>query len=83
MDDLNLVLTFGTTYVYTKCSVCVLNLQFSCTELVIQWTIFCHIDARITTSEKDLPVTVPVGKSRLQNSSIGISVGKAADFAFD
>ena len=36
----------------------VLSLQFSCTELVIQWTIFCHIvDARISASEKDLPVS--------------------------
>ena len=33
---------------------------FSCTELIIQWTIFCHImglvDARISASGKDLPV---------------------------
>ena len=28
---------------YTTCSEHVLSLQFSCTELVIQWTIFCHI----------------------------------------
>ena len=28
---------------YKTCSEHVLSLQFSCTELVIQWTIFCHI----------------------------------------
>ena len=42
-------------FVNKKCSESVLSLEFSCTELVIQWTIFCHIvgfDARISTSEK-------------------------------
>ena len=42
------------------CTQHVLSLQFSYTELVIQWTIFCHncglVDARISASEKDLPV---------------------------
>ena len=28
---------------YTTCSQPVLSLEFSCTELVIQWTIFCHM----------------------------------------
>ena len=42
---------------FSQCSLHVLSLEFSCTELVIQWTIFCHIvgyivDARISTSEK-------------------------------
>ena len=37
----------------------VLSLEFSCAELVIHWTFFCHIvDARISTSEKDLPLIV-------------------------
>ena len=47
-------------FVYTTCSDSVLSLEFSCTELVIQWTIFWSycglVDARISTSEKDLPV---------------------------
>ena len=30
-------------FMYTTCSEHVLRLQFSCTELVIQWQIFCHI----------------------------------------
>ena len=30
-------------FVYTTCSESVLSLQFSCTELVIQWTICSHI----------------------------------------
>ena len=29
--------------IYTTCSEHILSLQFSCTELAIQWTIFCHI----------------------------------------
>ena len=28
---------------FSQCSLHVLSLEFSCTELVIQWTIFCHI----------------------------------------
>ena len=30
-------------FVYKTCSESVLSLEFSCTELVIQWTIGCHI----------------------------------------
>ena len=30
-------------FIYTTCSEHILSLQFSCTELAIQWTIFCHI----------------------------------------
>ena len=40
------VLTFRTTHVnnmFFPCSLHVLNLEFSCTEMVIHWTIFCHI----------------------------------------
>ena len=40
------VLTFRTTYVHNMLSPCsphVVSLQFSCTELVIKWTIFCLI----------------------------------------
>ena len=43
------VLTFRTTYVNNMLSPCspmfspVLSLEFSCNELVIHWTIFCHI----------------------------------------
>ena len=43
-------------FMYTTCSKSVLNLQFSFTELVTQGTLFCHINARISGSEKDLPV---------------------------
>ena len=42
------------------CTQHVLSLQFSCTELVIQWKTFLSycglVDARISASEKDLPV---------------------------
>ena len=39
----------------------VLSLPFSCTELLIQWTIFCGLfETRISASEKDLPVTANV-----------------------
>ena len=43
------------------CTQHVLSLQFSCTELVIQWTICRHIadylvDAKIRASDKDSPV---------------------------
>ena len=42
------------------CTQHVLCLQFSCTELIIQWTICCHIvgqlDAKIRAYDKDLPV---------------------------
>ena len=45
---------------YATCSQHVLSLEFSCTELVIQKTIlssYCGlVDARISASEKDLPV---------------------------
>ena len=30
-------------FVYTTCSDSVLSLEFSCTKLVIYWTIFCYI----------------------------------------
>ena len=44
--------------VFWACSFHALNLYFSCTELLIQWTIFCGlVDARIRASEKDLPVS--------------------------
>ena len=43
------------------CTQHVLSLEFSCTELVIQWTIFCGLfETRISASEKDLPVTANV-----------------------
>ena len=29
-------------FAYSTCSQHVLSLEFSCTELIIQWTIFCH-----------------------------------------
>ena len=52
-----------TIYVHNMCCACsehVLSLQFSWTELLIQWTIFLSycglVDARISVSEKDLPV---------------------------
>ena len=49
-------------FVYKACSESVLSLEFSCTELAIQWTInllsyYWLVDARISTSEKDLPVS--------------------------
>ena len=52
-------LTFRTIYIL--CTQHVLSLEFSCTELVIQCTIFCHIvgylvDTIISASGKDLPV---------------------------
>ena len=44
-------------FLYTTCSPHVLSLDFSCIELVIQWTICRHIvDAKIRASDKDLPV---------------------------
>ena len=44
---------------FSTCSRHVLGLQFSCTELVIQWTICRYIvDAKIRASDKDLPVTI-------------------------
>ena len=46
--------------VYTTCSQHVLCLQFSCTELIIQWIICCLtvgiVDEKIKASDKDLPV---------------------------
>ena len=39
------------------CTQHVLSLEFSCIELVIQWTILVHIvDVKIRASDKDLPV---------------------------
>ena len=67
----NCKLAQNVNVVYINCSECqnknnlctkhVLSLQFSCTELVIQWTICRHIadylvDAKIRASDKDSPV---------------------------
>jgi hypothetical protein len=41
-----------------------LSLQFSCIELVMQWTICGLVDAKIRASDKDLPVTLNL----IQNS---------------
>ena len=53
--------TFFAHIMFSSCSPHVLSLEFSYTELVIQCTIYSHIvgylvDARISASEKDLPV---------------------------
>ena len=48
--------------VKTKTNFCaqhILNLYFSCTELLIQSTMHCGLtDARMSASEKDLPVSI-------------------------
>ena len=50
------VLTFRTIYVHNMFSTCS-SLKFSCTELLIQWTICCHIfKGKIRASDIDLPV---------------------------
>ena len=45
-------------FVYTECSWNVLSLEFSCTELVIQWTICRHTVTKMRASDKYLPVQV-------------------------
>ena len=35
-----------------------LSLEFSCIELVVQWTYIGLVDAKIRASDKDLPVIV-------------------------
>ena len=39
----NNLCTWNFLEMFLRCSWDVLSLEFSCTELVIQWTIFCHI----------------------------------------
>ena len=42
---------------YVHCTQHIMTLQFSCTDLVIQWTSYCGlVDAKRRASDKDLPV---------------------------
>ena len=59
-----------------------LSLEFSCIELVIQWTISCKIlsycglvDAKIRTSDKDLPVIFLVGVIATSSGVMTIFLG--------
>ena len=45
-------------FVYTTCSDSVLSLEFSCTELGNLLSYCGLVDARISASEKDLPVAI-------------------------